>query len=219
MKLMGGKTMNQTDGVVEVTHAFVRDSLGYLRNKNTQLGEFRRHSDRVCQYLFTEAVRDLPLATETIETPLAPTAVEKLVAEVVVVPIFRAGLAMLFGAMHLLPSSKVGFVGLERDEETAMAREYYWKMPELTRDSLVIITDPMLATGGSILHVLRRLMKIPVKEIRIVSVVAAPEGIKVIHQEYPLVMIFTAGVDDHLNDRAYIVPGLGDYGDRYFGTA
>jgi uracil phosphoribosyltransferase len=109
-------------------------------------------------------------------------------------------------------------VGLQRDEKTAVASEYYWKFPQLTKRSVVIVTDPMLATGGSILHLLRRVVKEPHKTIRIVCVIAAPEGIKAIHQEFPNVEIFTAAVDDHLNEQKYIVPGLGDYGDRYFGT-
>jgi len=118
----------------------------------------------------------------------------------------------------LLPKSKVGFVGLQRDEETAVASEYYWKLPPLTTESVVIITDPMLATGGSILHLLKVVSKEKIKELRVVCVIAAPEGIEAIHKEFPDVHIYTGSVDSHLNSKKYIVPGLGDYGDRYFGT-
>lgn len=153
-----------------------------------------------------------------IETPLETVSTHKLADEVVVVPVLRAGLAMLFGAMKVLPKSKIGFVGLERDEETAIAHQYYWKLPPITSNSVVIVTDPMLATGGSISHLLERVSKENPKQLRVVSVIAVPEGIKAIHDKFPQVEIFVGAVDDRLNDRKYIVPGLGDYGDRYFGT-
>ncbi|MFC1653958.1 uracil phosphoribosyltransferase [Patescibacteria group bacterium] len=204
--------------VFELNHPFITDSLAHLRDKKTGIRKFRYHSDQICWFLFAEAIRGLGFKEVEIETPLKEMKVEKLADNVVVVPIFRAGLAMLFGAMKLLPKSKIGFVGLERDEKTALAREYYWKLPELNENSVVIITDPMLATGGSLRHVLKRVLEHKVKEVRIVSVVSAPEGIEKIHKDFPNVKIFTAGVDEGLNDKAFIVPGLGDYGDRYFGT-
>lgn len=201
-----------------IDHPFLIDSLSHLRDKHTPLDSFRRHSDRLCHLLFAEAIRGLSFKNEQIETPLSQTTVQKLSNEVVVVPVLRSGVCMLFGALDLLPTSKVGFVGLARDEETAVASEYYWKLPKLSSNSVVIVTDPMLATGGSILHLLERVSKEKCKEIRVVCVIAAPEGIAAIHQKFPKVPIFTAAVDDHLNDKKYIVPGLGDYGDRYFGT-
>ncbi len=201
-----------------VFHPFVQDSLTHLRDKNTPVHKFRWHSDRICQYLFTEAIFDIATKEIEIETPLTKTKGIKLTEEVVIVPVLRSGVCMLFGALQVLPKSKVGFVGLARDEETAIASEYYWKMPVLTEKSVVIITDPMLATGGSILHVLYQLRDLHPQEIRIVCVIAAPEGIAAIHQEFPEIKIVTAGVDSHLNQRKYIVPGLGDYGDRYYGT-
>ena len=201
-----------------VEHPFVTDSLAHLRNKNTEIRHFRFHSDQICRFLFAEAIRGLRFRNEEIETPLTKTTVQKLADEVIVVPVFRAGLAMLFGALQLLPKSKIGFVGLQRDEKTAKASPYYWKLPKLTKQSVVIITDPMLATGGSMLYVLEHLKKETVKEIRIVCVVAAPEGLTLVHERFPMVKIFTAAVDSHLNNIKYIVPGLGDYGDRYFGT-
>lgn len=201
-----------------VDHPFVIDSLAHLRNKNTKLKKFRFHSDQICRLLFAEAIRGLEFKQETIDTPLAPMTVKKLQDEVIVVPVLRSGIAMLFGAMQLLPKSKIGFVGLERNEQTAIASEYYWKLPKITANSVVIVTDPMLATGGSILHILDRVSQHPAKEIRIVCVLSAPEGIEAIHGKYPNVQIFTGAIDSHLNDKKYIVPGLGDYGDRYFGT-
>jgi uracil phosphoribosyltransferase len=206
--------------VIVVDHPFVKDSLARLRDEKTQIGRFRFHSDQICHLLFADAIKGLRFRLETVKTPVGSAQVEKLDEEVIVVPVFRAGLAMLFGAIQLLPKSKVGFVGYARDEETAEAHEYYWKLPEVTRHSVLIVTDPMLATGGTILHMLRRFLKqgIKPKEMRVVCVVAAPEGIKAIHAEFPEVKIFCAAVDIRLNEKKYIVPGLGDYGDRYFGT-
>ncbi len=202
-----------------VDHPFITDSLSHLRDKQTDVAKFRRHSDRLCHLLFAEAIRGLDFKDEIITTPLEisiPT--KKLKDEVVVVPVLRSGLAMLFGAMQLLPKSKVGFVGLQRDEKTAIASEYYFKLPKLQENSVVVITDPMLATGGSLLHLLKKVTPLKPKDIRIVCVVAAPEGIELIRKEFPQVHIFTAALDERLNDIKYIVPGIGDYGDRYFGT-
>lgn len=206
--------------VVVVDHPFVKDSLAHLRNKDTEIRRFRFHSDQICTFLFAEAIKGLEFRAEDIETPVGPTTVEKLADDVIVVPVFRAGLAMLFGAIHLLPKSKVGFVGYARDEQTAEAKEYYWKLPDITPHSVLVVTDPMLATGGTILHMLDRLSEngCTPKEMRVVCVVAAPEGIEAVHKKFPQVKIFCAAIDGGLNEKKYIVPGLGDYGDRYFGT-
>lgn len=201
-----------------IKHPLIQDSLTHLRNQETSLQEFRYHSNKICELLFFEALQDLNAKQVKIITPLTATKGEKLADEVIVVPVLRAGLAMLFGALQLLPKSKIGFIGLERDEVTAVARQYYWKLPKITKNSVVIVTDPMLATGGSLGHLLRQIAPQHPKSMSIVSVVAAPEGIKAIKKEFPDVKIFTAALDDHLNDRCFIVPGLGDYGDRYFGT-
>lgn len=207
------------DTVHIVDHPFITDSLAHLRNVNIELKKFRFHSDQLCKLLFAEAIRGLSFKNEKIKTPLTTTTVQKLSDEVVIVPVLRSGIAMLSAALEFLPKSKVGFVGLARDEKTAIASEYYWKLPPLTNNSVIIVTDPMLATGGSILHVLRHVKQEPAKEVRVVCVLAAPEGIAAVRHEFPDVHIFTAAIDDHLNDKKYIVPGLGDYGDRYFGTA
>jgi uracil phosphoribosyltransferase len=202
-----------------IDHPFITDDLSHLRDQQTELASFRRHSDQICQLLFAEAIRGLEFVERPITTPLEiEMSTQRLKDEVVVVPVLRAGLAMLFGAIHLLPKSKVGFVGLQRDEVTAVASEYYWKLPQIRKNSVVIITDPMLATGGSLLHLLRKISPLQPKEIRIVCVIAAPEGLALIRQEFPTVDIFTAAVDECLNESKYIVPGIGDYGDRYFGT-
>lgn len=202
-----------------VRHPLIQDSLGHLRDKHISLAGFRHHSDKICQLLFVEAIQGLASHTVQIETPLEPTTAQRLSDEVIVVPVLRAGLAMLFGAMHVLPKSKIGFVGLERDEETALARRYYWKLPEITQNSVVIVTDPMLATGGSLTHTLKEVESKHPKSLIVVSVVSAPEGVARLEEEFPSVRIYTAALDDRLNDKKYIVPGLGDYGDRYFGTS
>lgn len=204
--------------VVVIDNPFVIHALGYLRDKNTQIAQYRFYSDQLCQILLNESLRGLPLEDETIQTPLSEMQIKRIKAEIVIVPILRAGIAMLQGALQLLPSAKVGFVGLKRDEKTAIAKEYYWNLPEITKNTIIVITDPMLATGGSLLHVLKRLQDMSPKEIRVVAVISAPEGIEAVQKEFPYVQIFTAAVDEKLNDQKFIVPGLGDYGDRYFGT-
>ena len=201
-----------------IDHPLIADALSHLREKETDLSRYRYYSDLLCQLLFAEAIRELQYKKVEIETPLTKTYGQQLADDIVVVPVLRSGIAMLFSAMQLLPKAKIGFVGLARNEETAVASEYYLKLPQLTKETTVIVTDPMLATGGSLLHLLRLLAKQPHKEIRVVCVIAAPEGIAATQKEFPKVKIFTTAVDDHLNDKKYIVPGLGDYGDRYFGT-
>lgn len=202
-----------------IDHPFITDSLAHLRDMKTDVVKFRRHSDALCRLLFAEAIRGLDFETFEVQTPLDVTMrCQKLKDEIILMPILRAGLAILPAALQLLPKSKVGFAGLARDEKTAKPQEYYWKVPPMNKNSVVIITDPMLATGGSILYVLNRLKKEKLKEIRVVSVIAAPEGIEVIKKEYPDICIFISALDESLNDIKYIIPGLGDYGDRYFGT-
>lgn len=204
--------------IIIVKHPFIEDSLTHLRDKNSSLPTFRRHSDRLCQILFTEAVKDLDMNEVEIETPIEKTTGKTLADNIVVVPILRAGLAMMFGAIQLLPKSKIGLAGLQRDENTAVADKYYWRLPKLDANSIVIITDPMLATGGTISQVIEEISKLNIKEIRVVSVIAAPEGLEKISKSFPNVKIFCGVIDKNLNSQKYIVPGLGDYGDRYFGT-
>ena len=200
------------------THPLVQDSLTHLRNKKTKLQKFRHHSDKICSLLFADAISDLHSENAKVVTPVGPANCQKLIDEIIVVPVLRSGIAMLFGAMNLLPKSKIGFVGMERDEKTAIAHEYYWKLPKIHKNSIVVITDPMLATGGSISQLLKKVAAKKPKEMKVVSVICAPEGIKRLQKEFPGVKIYTAFIDEKLNDQKYIVPGLGDYGDRYFGT-
>lgn len=209
---------NALHNVHIVDHPLVQDSLLHLRNIHTQLSKFRYHSDKICQILFYESVRNIATIEEKVTTPITTTVGQKISEEIMIVPILRSGIAMLMGAIHFLPKATVGFVGLERNEETAIASQYYLKLPKITSKTCVIVTDPMLATGGSILHLLQTINALHPKEIRVVCVIAAPEGIRAIHTAFPDIHIFTAKVDEKLNAVKYIVPGLGDYGDRYFGT-
>ena len=204
--------------VIEVHHPLIDHSLTVIRRKDTGTEEFRRHAGIVSRILLVEVMKDLATARVKIETPLAPMTGKKLKDEVVVVPVLRAGLAMLFAIQDFLPAVSVGFVGLERDEQTAQAREYYRKLPKLLASHRVLVIDPMLATGGSFDDTVTLLKEKGAKRITIVSIVSAPEGINRIQKNHPDVKIFTAAIDDHLNDKKFIVPGLGDFGDRYFGT-
>jgi len=210
--------MKNFPNVTVVDHPFVIDSLAHLRDEKTDIRRFRYHSDQICHFLFAQAIEGLTFKTVEIQTPIMQTQVQKLADDVIILPILRAGLAMLFGAIHLLPKSKVGFAGIKRNEDTALPMEYYWNMPEFKENSVLIVTDPMLATGGTIKHIIDKIDKSKCKEVRVVSVVSAPEGIKTIRDAYPDIKIFTAAIDEKLNSKAYIQPGLGDYGDRYFGT-
>ena len=204
--------------LVVIDHPMVKDSLTHLRDKNSSRTDFRRHSDRICEFLFYEALHDLELRPTEVETPLEKTVGQKLSDEIVVVPVLRSGLALLPAALKFLPKSRVGFVGFERDEETAEAHRYYWKLPSISHSDVVIVTDPMLATGGTCEHVIEAVGAVKPGKIIFVSVIAAPEGIQRLEKQFPKLKIYTAALDDHLNERKYIVPGLGDYGDRYFGT-
>lgn len=204
--------------VIEVRHPLIDHSLTVIRRKNTTTEEFRRHAGIVSKILLVEVMRGLETTSVRIETPLAAMMGKRFKDEVVVVPVLRAGLAMLFAIQDFLPAVSVGFIGLERDEKTAQAREYYQKLPKIFASHKVLVIDPMLATGGSFDDTVTLLKNKGAKNITIVSIVSAPEGIKRVQKHHPEVKIFTAAIDDHLNDRKFIVPGLGDFGDRYFGT-
>lgn len=202
-----------------VNHPVISDSLAYLRDKKTGIKLFRYHSDRVTGYVVSEALSDLSLKAKKITTPLeSKIEVETLDENIVAIPVLRAGIAMLASVMSIVPEVGVGFVGLERDEKTAVARKYYWKLPKIGKDTTVLVTDPMLATGGSLLQVLQEISKYNPKTIKIACVVASFEGASLISKKYKNISIYTSALDDSLNSNKYIVPGLGDYGDRYFGT-
>ena len=204
--------------IITVVHPLIDHSLTVIRSKDTGTEEFRRHAGIISKILLVEVMKDLATTSVKIETPLAPMMGKKLKDEVVVVPVLRAGLAMLFAIQDFLPSVSVGFIGLERDEKTAQAREYYRKLPKIYATHRVLVIDPMLATGGSFDDTVTLLKEKGARHITIVSIVSAPEGIKRMQKRHSDVQIVTAAIDSHLNDRKFIVPGLGDFGDRYFGT-
>jgi uracil phosphoribosyltransferase len=208
-----------TDHLTHVTHPLVQHKLTLMRDKNTSTGQFRQLLREISQLLAYEVTRGLPMTTRSIETPMqqmdAPVIDGKKLA---LVSILRAGNGLLDGILELIPSARVGFVGLYRDEETLQPVQYYFKVPTELEDRLVIAVDPMLATGNSSVAAINLLKKAGAKNIRFVCLLAAPEGIARMKEAHPDVPIVTAAVDSHLNDHGYIVPGLGDAGDRMFGT-
>ena len=185
---------------------------------DTGVADFRRHARLLTQLLCFEATRDLALRPDTVQTPLESAPVRRLAEQVVLVPVLRSGLAMLETVGSLFPDARVGFVGLERDEQTAIARGYYQKLPRDLQGSQVMILEPMLATGGSALATLEIVRGAGAQDVRLVSVVAAPEGVAAVQGRFPETAIYTAVIDRGLNERKFILPGLGDFGDRYFGT-
>ncbi len=197
---------------------FAQEALSHLRDRNTNTQNFRFYSDRLSQLLIESAIQDSDMQTVKIVTPISQTTGVKITEDFVIVPILRSGVAMLPAALHLLPKAKVGFAGIYRDERTALPHEYYWKIPRISAKSTVLILDPMLATGNSLILTVEKLLKEKPKEIRIVSMVGSPQGIKNIHKSFPDIMIFLASVDSNLNSQKFIVPGLGDFGDRFFET-
>jgi uracil phosphoribosyltransferase len=199
------------------SHPLVADCLAGLRDARTPPDEFRVLSNKIITMLVYEATADLPTRQATVTTPLREAAATLIDAEVVAIPVLRAGLGLLGPVLELLPRVSVGYIGLERDEETAVARIYYQKLPRM-EGKVPLLLDPMLATGGSGATALDLIKEAGGRDARMICVVAAPEGVEAITGRHPDVRIFTAALDESLNDRAYIVPGLGDYGDRLFGT-
>ena len=201
-----------------VDHPLVHDALATLRDKRTLPDEFRRVATRISVLLAAEALRDVPVAAISVETPLGPADGRRMASEVVVVPVLRAGLGMLDAVLALVPSARVGYIGLQRDERTAVASQYYSKLPDRLDSAYVLMIDPMLATGGSASAALELLRRAGARRVRIVCIVAAPEGVAVVERDHPDVVVYTPVVDRHLNAQKYIVPGLGDFGDRLYGT-
>src|SRR5450759_520717 len=199
------------------SHPLVADSLRGLRDLSPQPDEFRVLARKLITLLLYEATADLPVRHGKVQTPLTEAAATWIARDVVAIPVLRAGLGLLGPALELLPRVSVGYIGLERDEETAVARIYYQKLPKL-KGKVPLLLDPMLATGGSAAQALDLIKEAGGRDTRMVCIVAAPEGVKVLQERHPEVEIYTAAVDERLNDRAYIVPGLGDFGDRLFGT-
>ena len=201
-----------------VDHPLVHDALATLRDKSTTPQHFRSAATRISVLLAAEALRDMPTDDLVVHTPLGPAPSRRVGRDVVVVPVLRAGLGMLDAVLELVPSARVGHIGLQRDEMTAVASQYYAKLPARLDASYVLMIDPMLATGGSAVAALDLLQRAGAKRVRLVCIVAAPEGVAVVEREHPDVSIYTPVVDSHLNAQKFIVPGLGDFGDRLYGT-
>ena len=201
-----------------IDHPLVQHKLTLMRDKNASTSKFRTLLKEISMLMGYEVTRDFPLTYEEIETPLqkmnAPMIAGK---KVVIAPILRAGLGMVEGLTELIPSARIGHIGMYRDEETCLPVFYYYKMPA-DKDRLVIVTDPMLATGGSACDAINRLKKDGYTHIRLMSLVASPQGLKAVQEMHPDVDIFLASLDEGLNAKNYILPGLGDAGDRIFGT-
>ncbi|MDR0418027.1 MAG: uracil phosphoribosyltransferase [Puniceicoccales bacterium] len=200
-----------------INHPVTEHVLTYLRDWKTTQAEYHTLCRRIGMILFTKAFENLALESTTVTTPLCNCKGKTLANDVVLIPILRAGFALLSPALELLPEAMVGYFGLQRDEETAQVECYYQKLPPIT-DMDVFILDPMLATGNSAHFSIQMLRNLQPKSINFVSILGAPEGIRRIMDEFPLVNIFTIAVDKELNEKNFIVPGLGDFGDRFHGT-
>lgn len=200
-------------------HPLLQHKLSILRDENTGVKDFRQIVSEIATLMCYEATRDLPLEEVEIQTPVAKAKVKVIAGKkLAIVPILRAGLGMVDGILTLIPSAKVGHIGLYRDPQTLDPVEYYCKMPTDICERDIIVLDPMLATGGSASAAIQFLKGYGCKNIKLMNILAAPEGIERVHKDHPNVEIFVAAVDEKLNDHGYIVPGLGDAGDRIFGT-
>lgn len=199
-------------------HPLIRHKLTIMRNKETGTKDFRENLDEIGSLMVYEVTRDLPLRNVEIETPLCSYMGQELAKKVVVVPILRAGLGMVSGIMSLIPTAKVAHIGMYRDEKTLEPVPYFEKYPKDFAESVAIIVDPMLATGGSSIAAIDMCKKHGARSIRLVCLVGAPEGVRAVEKAHPDVDIYLAALDDRLNENGYILPGLGDAGDRIFGT-
>lgn len=201
-----------------VEHPLVHDALATLRDVSTPPELFRRMAVRISLLLAAEATRDVPRKAVRVQTPLGPADGSRVEGGVVVVPVLRAGLGMLDAVLELIPTARVGHIGLQRDEITAVASQYYSRLPGDLTGSFVLMIDPMLATGGSAVAALELLRAAGARDVRMICIVAAPEGIALVKDHHPDVHIYTPVVDSGLNEHKFIVPGLGDFGDRLYGT-
>jgi uracil phosphoribosyltransferase len=208
-----------TEQVIEVTHPLVQHKLSYLRQQDTPTVHFRKIANEVTLLLTYEATKDFPTEDVEIETPLERTVVQRISGKkVAVCPVLRAGMGMLDGVLSLVSGARVGFIGLYRDEETLEPVEYYVKLPTDLADRDAIVLDPMLATGNSSAVAIGKVKEAGARSVILVTLVSAPEGIERVHAEHADVRIVTASIDRGLNEKGYIVPGLGDAGDRLYGT-
>ncbi|MCY6485617.1 uracil phosphoribosyltransferase [Clostridium aestuarii] len=205
--------------ITQIEHPLILHKLAIIRSKETGSKDFRELVEEVAMLMAYEVTRDLPLEEVEIETPICKTKTKMLAGKkVAIVPILRAGLGMVDGMLKLIPAAKVGHIGMYRNEETLKPVEYFCKLPQDIQEREIIVTDPMLATGGSAIDAIQALKKRGAKNIRLMCLVAAPEGLKAVAEEHPDVNIYVAAIDEKLNEHGYIVPGLGDAGDRLFGT-
>jgi uracil phosphoribosyltransferase len=207
-----------SEGLTVVEHAVLADRLAVLRDRETPHGAFRQALFECSAIMAVEVARELPLKEVSIETPLEATTVRRLANEVAVVPVLRAGLGMVEGFLRLLPDARVGHIGVYRDEQEHVPVDYYERLPPGLPYARVYVLDPMLATGGSAVHALHHLKRAGAAQLELVCLVAAPAGVQAVQDEHPEVPIWTAAVDRELDENAYIRPGLGDAGDRVFGT-
>ena len=205
-------------GVTVIAHPLVQHNLTRLRDKVTQPQEFRRVLGEIAALMLYEATRSFAVRRTSVQTPLEPARGFRLEREVVLVPVLRAGLGMLDSILQLIPNARVGFIGLKREETTLRAQFYHKSLPKNLSRFEIILIDPMLATGGSAVAALNLLAEQGAKHMRFVNLVAAPEGIRRVRRDYPRLPIFTAAIDRQLNRKGFILPGLGDAGDRLFGT-
>jgi uracil phosphoribosyltransferase len=201
-----------------VDHPLSNDALAELRDARTPPAAFRSAAHRISLIVAAEALRDLPTETDTVSTPIGPADARVVRADIVIVPVLRAGLGMVESILELVPRARVGHIGLQRDEETAHASRYYSRLPPGLAASVVLLADPMLATGGSAVAAVDIIKSAGVKTIKMMCVVAAPEGVSAMTAAHPEVGIYSPALDIQLNARKFIVPGLGDFGDRLYGT-
>ena len=204
--------------ITVLNHPLITHKLTIMRKEDTNTKNFRQNLDEIAGLMAYEITRDLKLEPITIQTPVVEYDTFELNKDIVLVPIIRAGLGMVDGILELIPNAKVGHVGVYRDEETLMPHEYFAKFPENLDEAEVLVLDPMLATGGSADAAIEMVKKRGAKNIKLVCLVGAPEGVELVQKAHPDVDIFHAALDSHLNENGYIVPGLGDAGDRIFGT-
>ena len=201
-----------------IDHPLIKHKLAFIRRKETTTKDFREYVNEIAGLMAYEITRDLPVREIIIDTPMSSCKVSELSKEIVLVPVLRAGLGMVDGIVSLITTAKVGHIGLFRDHETLEPNEYYAKFPSDLSAAIVMVLDPMLATGGSASAAITAIKNRGAKTIRLVCIVGAPEGVARVEKDHPDVDIYLAALDSHLNDRGYIVPGLGDAGDRLFGT-
>jgi uracil phosphoribosyltransferase len=201
-----------------IDHPLAHDALAELRDSHTPPPAFRAAARRISLLLAAEAMRDIPTEVETISTPLGPAEGRVVRADIVVVPVLRAGLGMLESILEMVPRARVGHIGLQRNEDTAAASKYYARMPPGLSGSVVLLADPMLATGGSAVTAIDIIKAAGAQAIRMMCIVAAPEGVAAVAAAHPDVHVYSPALDSHLNARKFIVPGLGDFGDRLYGT-